>query len=391
MNDAMRIFPGPYPNIGWDAQADRASLEGARALGRRALAGDQRAMAELFATPVGLKLWLDELAGRREGEAALSESASSAARIRGYGAGGRGAERFRERGLALDPEALRRQYAGLATASRPNFKSDVQSIERAILAGATEALREILDRSPMALWAMDFSLSEYESENVLAFCAKYAPAGPDVEMAAMLLGMGATLHAGRVALVVGEAMSAAGVGEAKSPRLMARALARCGYQFGYADALALWQRSRHERALDGTRPAVVDQKITWLGLLEEMGVEVGGTFSAEELAVHCAELPQEPGGAQRVEQFLAWAARGGAGLGAWVGLEMSPMRELAAWERLGPWLARRGLAVEAHRAAAGTGAMLSQERSLPYAEAQAIEAAARAPAKLGAPRAELRL
>lgn len=374
------------------SQAARDSLSAARENGPLAVEGDPVAMAALFANPVGLKLWLDELAGRCEGDAVLSSAASHAARERGYGTGERVGSRFLERGLAKDAEALRRQYTTLSPGSRPNFKNDVQGIERAILAGATKALQEILERSPMALWAMDFSLSEYESENVLAFCAKYAPVGADVEMAALFRGLGASLHTGRISLVIGEAMSASGVGSPKSPALMSKALLSCGYQFGYADALALWQRSRYERASGGAESTVTEQKIAWLSQLEKMGVSVGSQLTPAELKSACSELPEDPTGNKRVEQFLKWAQENGqAGLGAWVGLDMSPLRAPHAWKQLGPWLADRGLAREALCAARASGAVITQELVLPYAELEELRAEVGTATKPGAGRGELRL
>lgn len=356
-------------------------------LARRAVSGDALAAGELFASPTRLKAWLDTMAGRVEAEGSLMSYHGSTKRFWGYASGARAPERFAERGLPQNADELVRQYKTLGSkASRVDFKNDVQGIERAILSGAVEALGEMAERSPMALWAMDFSLSEYEAENVLGFAAKYAPIGADINIIELLMGLGARLPKARLSLVVGESMLQAKGVWMKRPEAVARALEAAGYEFGYADGLALLGKASFEHVAVSGLPSVARQKIAWLDEIERRtGVNWGIRHSANELEVLCGHLGEALGQTERVAQLLDHAKTfGPVGLGAWLGLGSSPLRDTPVWAELGPWLARHALATEALAAAKASGAVLTAERVRPYAEIQEIsEAASGGSAALG--------
>ena len=364
-------------NFGKSGEREQAWLdyksEAAR-WARNAVAGDAESAKRLFEKPVQLKLWLDELAGRKEGEGQLprEEHPLTPDARHGYASGWRDADRFIQRGLACNEEALIEQYAMLGTKSgRADFKSDVQGIERAILGGSIEALREMVERSPMALWAMDFSLSEYEGENVLAFAAKYAPAGPDVEMIAFLRSLGAKLPECRPVLVVGEQMRKAKGVWLKTPSQVADALEAAGHVFAFADALMLMQRASFERVPVAGLPSVARQKVEWLGEMAKRGVDARASLGVEELERAVSQIPMDAGRPGRMDEYIAYARQvGSIGLGSWLGLGASPLRDHASWAELGPWLADHGLATQALEAAAASKADITWKMMLPYAEAQ---------------------
>lgn len=355
-----------------DTEAWRAFNGKAEEWAAQALAGDASACALLLKSPVELKRWLDAKAGRVEGEGALREMEHM--EPCGYLRGERRPERFLERGLPSDAEALRGQYAALGTKTgRADFKSDVQGIERAILGGSIEALREMIERSPMALWAMDFTLSEYESENVLAFAAKYAPAGADVVIIGYLRSLGARLTKASLNYVVGEAMARSSGIWRKSPKHVADAFEAAGHVFAAVDGYAMLRHGAMERVATYGMASVARQKVEWLEEMEGRGVNWAMLLSAEQCQQIVGELAVDPRKPQREAEFVEHArAEGAAGLGAWVGLSGAALRDVEFWREMGPFLAKRGLAKQALRAASLSGAGLTWGMVLPYAEAQEI-------------------
>jgi hypothetical protein len=368
-NDERGDLSSDRPVLGktdaWERFCDKADGWAARVVG-----GEAQACGLLLEHPVELKRWLDMKVERSEGEGGLMPD--STVNMYGYHAGTRRKERFLERGLPSDEEALVAQYAALGTKSgRADFKSDVQGIERAILGGAVKALREMVERSPMALWAMDFSLSEYEAENVLAFAAKYAPTGPDHEIIAYLRALGAKLPSESLNLVVGEVMSKAVGIWRKSPKEVACAFEAAGHVFKAADGFALLQRGSMERELGVGMLSVAKQKVEWLLEMEARGVEWTDKLSPSECCALVGALPDDPCKPDRAQEFASHAqAEDGVGLGAWLGMSAAPLRDVNFWSEMGPFLADRGLAMQALRAAKRSGAQVTWELILPYAESE---------------------
>jgi hypothetical protein len=341
---------------------------------------DEQAKA-LLADPQGLKAWLDQLAGRSPGEGAAMEFK------RALASGGPrrpAAARFLERGVPATEADLTRQYNALRQEGGPaSFKQDLQSIERAILTGSAEALREIAKNSPMALWAMDFSLAEYEDENALAFAAKYAPTGPDEEVVQALLDLGAALPPRRLRLPVGAIKGGAAAGVwAKPVAEVARALEKAGYQFGAADGLALLASAHFERHESPGLPSMCAQKIQWLEEIgRRAGVDWGGKWSAQQARELVAGIPDnlygspERAAAHKVD-FVERASRlGPQGLGAWVGMAQAPLRQKKSWEELAPWMDERGLMDEIQEAAIDTGAKATLDFLEPWLQKAALRKA----------------
>lgn len=349
------------------------------ALSKKALGGDVQAARDLLSRPVDLKLWLDEMAKRSEYEAALPTSAASRM-LPTYASGVKTTEDFLHRGLPQSPEALVEQYNKIEAGGAGDFKTDVQGMERAILQGSVSALREMLDRSPMALWAMDFSLAQYEHENVLAFAAKYAPAGADLEIINELMDRGARLPAGRLGLATSSSMAATEGIWAKSQRQVADGLEAAGYKFSMADGLGLLGANMFEREAAGVAPAMAQQKVAWLDEIERRaGIDWSVQLSAKEWEEPLGEpqpwevLMRE--GRSLAEAFAAHVrSEGVAGLGAWVGLREAPFREERSWAHFGPWLCDHGLAIEASNAARDSGAELTFERLAPWREQEELAA-----------------
>lgn len=344
----------------------------------KAASGDVDSAKIVVAQPARLKLWLDKQAGRREGEDSLLSNHllhSGEGSFWGYASGLRRPERFAERGLPKTIDDLKVQYAALKDKDgRADFKSDIQGLERAILMGSVDALEIMLDRSPMALWAMDFSLSEYEDENVLAFAAKYAPIGPDVKIVELLRDRGARLNDRRLNLVVGAAMVQGEGIWLKEPNACARALSAAGYSFDWADGIALLQKNTFERSHAPMLPRVAAQKVAWLLEIEKQGwADFSVKPSAEEWEAMLGKFPLDQTRPKRNESFLQYAKNGGkVGLGAWIAWGDSPLRDPASWADLGPWLCAKGLASEALDAAKASENMVTWSNLLPWAEREAL-------------------
>lgn len=362
-----------------EMDASQGAGESFAALSQKALGGDMESAKRLLAKPVDLKLWLDSMAQRRENEGALPTSEPSKF-LPSYTERTKDSEDFLSRGLPQSPEALVEQYEKIEAGGAGDFKADVQGIERAILQGAATALREMLARSPMALWAMDFSLAQYEDENVLAFAAKYAPAGDDLEIIHALLEHGARLPDRRLNLVTSSSMANVEGIWAKNQAQVADALQAAGYEFNMADGLALLGLAMFEREQGGKVPGVAQQKIGWL---DEIGrrakIDWSAPMSAKEWQPHLDALKpwdqaiRANGG---LADVFAQHARdeGPIGLGAWVGLASAPLREVSSWAELGPWLCDHGLAIEASNAARDSGATVTFERLAPWREQEELAA-----------------
>lgn len=359
----MDLEPGPSERADGGADAWTAFEREAASWAAKALEGDASACASLLGSPVELKRWLAEARGAADGEAGPASGGGAAQSQR---------RRFPEGGLPSEAAALAAQYAALeGKAGTADFKSDVQGIERAILTGSIDALRETVERAPMALWAMDFTLLEYEGDNVLSFAAKYAPAGADLAIIAYLSSLGARLPEEGLNYVLGEAMARADGLWRKSPRRVAEAFEAAGHVFCAVDGYAALSQGSVEREPGGAMASVDGQKVEWLEELEARGVDWRERLTAERCKETMDALPMSLSRPGHAADFIAHAlGEGGAGLGAWLGLSRGPSRDAAFWAEMGPFLARRGLAAQALRAACLSGDRERWEMILPYAEAQ---------------------
>jgi hypothetical protein len=344
----------------------------------KVMAGDMGAAKIAVMKPDRLKIWLDKQAGRREGEDGLllsHQEHKNPLDLWGCEIGIRRPERFAGESLPANVDDLKVQYEAFkGKDGRADFKSDIQGIERAILMGSVEALEIVLDRSPMALWAMDFSLSEYEDESVLAFAAKYAPIGPDLKIVDLLRKRGARLTDRRLNLVVGAAMVQGEVIWLKPPEACAKALSTAGYEFDWVDGVSLLQTNTFERSHGHVLPRVGAQKVGWLSEIEKQGwADFAMKHNAEEWATIFARIPREQARPKRNESFLHYAKNEGKlGLGAWIAWGDSPLRDAASWADLGAWLCLKGLANEALNAAKASGNMVTWNNLLPWAECEEL-------------------
>ena len=336
----------------------------------KASKGEVSAALKVLENPVELKITLDKLAERTEEEGTIKETQM----IGGYTQGLRPKERFGERGLPQCASDLIKQYKALSSKEgRVNFKMDVQSIEKAIIAGSYEALKTIVERSPMALWCMDFSLSEYEAENVLAFVAKYAPTGSDLEMIDLLKSLGAKLPEKRLILDSGAAMFYTKEIIPKSIKSTAEALIRAGYQFNYADGLNSLMGAKLENSMI-EQQSVLCKKIEWLDYLSaNHGINWSDRFSHEELKIWCSHIATNSIQKDKVENFIKWAQiHGKIGIGAWVGLSSASLRDQQGWQDLGHWLYKNSMASEAAKSAELSGALITWSYVLPWAEKEVL-------------------
>lgn len=270
-----------------------------------------------------------------------------------------------ERGLpTLDPADLREQAIALSLVQgKPaSLKHACAQIEKAIVSGDAPAVRAIVESDPLALWAMDFSLREYEAENLLLFAAKHAPDGPDVEICKILLDAGVSppslLRAGRF-----ERTWHSDIFEgirAKSVESMMACMQTFGWTLGAAEAAAMLSYAtdedtapEHGRGPDGSPPppgaasAPIVQKILMLDWIAASGVDLRAPLLESDL--EALAQSSNPMAARFASLSLAEAAAGRplpspldacAGPGA-------PERTKDSWALLAPALARWGADLEA--------------------------------------------
>lgn len=370
-----------------DRDARRASLRGALSGASR---GDLDELEKL-SDPFMLRDAINSAIARVEGAERLIPG-------KFYGALGEFApERFEERGLPeLTPEKTREWAKALLGAGQEHpLKKDLADLEMAILRGEAEMARQILSRSPMAPWVMDFSLREYEAENLMTFAAKYAPAPADFEIIDALLAEGLRApDRSAYARLEAPALASAMPGFThKGARRVGECLERAGWSFGFVDYLLLFAKAREELDQAGMpgermRDDLLGQKIEMALWLAERGVS-----PRERLPVGEAEadwemilMPAQASWVRRERERLA-----GLGEAMSFGLEEvfsrpgAPMRKEAQWAALGPWMLQAGLDVSAIEARAReAGLAVTADCALPWAQKQQLEAVCEAGQAQGA-------
>lgn len=358
-------------------QAERS--EAASAL-RLAALGDTASMESLVADPLRLRCAINQAIGRLEGEGRLIPGIAYEDHERAYRL-----KRFNERGLPeMDPQSLREwAVAMLSSGQEHPLKKDLAQLEMAILKGDAELALQTLERSPMAPWVMDFSLRQYEAENLLCFAAKYAPAPGDFAIIDALLGMGLSLPPrGALTRLEAPALAKAMPGfEQKGAQRVGECLERAGWVFEFADYVMLFARARDERDPMAppearTRPDLLIEKIELARWMASKGVSPLGRLSCES----CQDWEQlvNPNQLIALRERSARLKQSGEledfGLEEIFASEKATMRHAEQWAHLGPWLLEAGLDVEKiRRLAVENGLNATLPLVLPWAERYALE------------------
>lgn len=341
----------------WSAQSQEPSQVALREASRRAAllgaaAGGDQELRRLSADPLLLRDAINQAIARVEGADRLIHGQFYMALE-----GSEGARRFRERGLPeLGAEEAKAWAKEMLEAGQEHpLKKDLAALEISILTGDAPMVGQILSRAPMAPWVMDFTLREYEAENLMTFAAKYAPAPADFEIIDLFLAEGLkapdrTAYARLEAPALASAMPGF---THKGAQRVGECLERAGWAFCFFDYLLLFARAREElgnagRPGETLRESLLEQKVEMARWLAGRGVSPSQRLPVGAEPAAWEEILSPAQGAWVRQAFAEGAARGEAvdfGLAEVFSRPGAPFRKEGQWGILGPWMIEAGLDV----------------------------------------------
>lgn len=256
-----------------DRQKNQAFKIQAREALHKASLGDRASLQALMNDPIKLRTAMNASIDRIEGSERLFLGTHYSALQNSYSS-----KRFDERGLPdLNPEKLQ-QWAKEMLSSGQNhpLKQELASIETRILKGDVAGLKQIFTRAPMAPWVMDFSLRQYEAENLLMFACKYAPEPADFDIIDLIVSEGLHFPARNnyLRLESSTITQTIAAWQSKGGPRVGACLERAGWQCQFDDYIWLFAyRSEDSHGLGSDPLSCLKEKIEIADWIKSHGVD----------------------------------------------------------------------------------------------------------------------